>query len=370
MSDNHQVLRTQVREFIRHEMAASGMQGHCDSWMTEFSPSFSRALADQGWIGMTFPREHGGAERTSEERYTVIEELLSAGAPVAAHWFADRQIGPAVLRHGTETQKAEHLPAIARGERYFAIGMSEPDSGSDLASIRTRAEEAGGRWRLTGSKVWTSHAHVAHFALILARTEPANHEKRHAGLSQFIVDLTSPGVQVRPIASLDGGHHFNEVIFDDVALGEDALLGVRGQGWSQVMQELAFERSGPERFLSTMPLLRCLIRRAESIDAVSLGLLLAELRTLRAMSSAVAQALGRGETPTVQSAVVKDLGTQFEGKIVGLVRASTDATPDLESADELERLLAEAVLHAPDRTLRGGTNEILRGIVARELVSA
>jgi hypothetical protein len=359
-----------VREFVSHEMAARGLERHCDSWMTGFCPEFSRALGARGWVGMTFPREFGGSQVSSEQRYVVIEELLAAGAPVAAHWFADRQVGPALLRHGTPGQQAEHLPAIAQGERYFSIGMSEPDSGSDLASIRTRAEEVEGGWRLSGAKVWTSHAHVAHYALVLARTAPVDHDNRHAGLSQFLIDLKSPGVEVRPIVSLDGGHHFNEVTFDDVALAEDALLGAPGRGWAQVMQELALERSGPERFLSTMPLLRCLIERADTPDLVELGVLLAQLRSIRAMSLEVAQALGRGETPNVESAVVKDLGTQFEGRIVGLVRASSGIAPDLDSDDELARLLAEAVLRSPDRTLRGGTNEILRGIVARELVTS
>jgi acyl-CoA dehydrogenase len=359
-----------VRDFVSHEMAARGLERHCDSWMTGFCPEFSRALGARGWVGMTFPREFGGAQVSSEQRYVVIEELLAAGAPVAAHWFADRQVGPALLRHGTPGQQAEHLPAIARGDRYFSIGMSEPESGSDLASIRTRAEQVDGGWRLSGAKVWTSHAHVAHYALVLARTAPVNREQRHAGLSQFLVDLKSPGVEVRPIVSLDGGHHFNEVTFDDVALAQDALLGATGRGWAQVMQELALERSGPERFLSTMPLLRCLIERTGTTDLIELGVLLAQLRSIRAMSLEVAQALGRGETPNVESAVVKDVGTQFEGKIVGLVRASAGVAPDLHSDDELARLLAEAVLHSPDRTLRGGSNEILRGIVARELVSS
>jgi alkylation response protein AidB-like acyl-CoA dehydrogenase len=359
-----------VREFIDEQMALGGFEPHCDSWMTAFSPEFSRALGARGWIGMTFPRSLGGADAASEDRYVVIEELLAAGAPVAAHWFADRQVGPALLRHGTLAQRREHLPAIARGERYFAIGMSEPDSGSDLASVRTRAEFADGRWHLSGSKVWTSHAHLAQYALVLARTDPSDGGDRRQGLSQFLVDLRAAGVEVRPIVTLDGGQHFNEVIFDGVALDEDeALLGGRGNGWAQVMAELALERSGPERFLSTMPLLRCAVARLRNdVDAAGLGLLLAELRSIRAMSTAVAEALGRGETPSVQAAIVKDQGTRFEGKVVAFVRAAATVVPELDTTDDLARLLAEAVLHGPDRTLRGGTNEILRGIIARELI--
>ncbi|GAA0997220.1 acyl-CoA dehydrogenase family protein [Acrocarpospora macrocephala] len=360
-------LRARVRAFAEREMASSGADAHCDAWMTSYSAEFSRALGARGWAGMTIPAEYGGPGRTSMERYVVIEELLAAGAPVALHWFADRQVGPALLRHGSPAQRRRYLPGIARGECYFAIGMSEPDSGSDLAAVRTRARRDGGGWRLEGAKTWSSHAHLAHHMLVLARTDPA--EDRRAGLSQFLVDLRLDGVQIRPITTQDGRRHFNEVVFDGVRLDDGCLLGTRGQGWSQVMAELALERSGPERFLSTMPLLRCLLRRTEARPK-ELGVLLAELRSIRAMSQSVAEALGRGETPTVAAAVVKDLGTRFEGKVVELARDLLPVVPDLASGDEYARLLAEAVVHSPDRTLRGGTNEILRGIVARTAAGA
>ena len=362
-------LRREVRVFLATEMVAGGYQPHCDSWMVAHSPAFSQKLGSRGWIGMTFPVQYGGAGRSSTERYVVIEELLAAGAPVAAHWFADRQVGPALLRHGTAAQKELFLPKICRGELYFAIGMSEPDSGSDLAAVRTRAVREGPGWRLSGSKVWTSHAHCAHYALVLARTDPAVDGSRHTGLSQFLVDLTLPGTEVRPITTLDGAHHFNEVFFDDVALTDADLLGRQGEGWRQVMQELALERSGPERFLSTMPLLRSFLRHPPG-SYPGLGILVAELVSIRALSVGVAESVGRGELPTVDSAIVKDLGTLFERKVIDVVRAAAEPRPALDSTDELERLLGEAIVHAPDRTLRGGANEILRGIVAKTLVAS
>jgi acyl-CoA dehydrogenase len=364
--DNDMNLRREVRQFLASELALRSFRPQCDSWMVGHSPTFSQKLGSRGWVGMTIPVRYGGAGRSSAERYAVIEELLAAGAPVAAHWFADRQIAPALLRHGTAAQQETFLPGICRGEIYFAIGMSEPDSGSDLAAVRTRAERDATGWRLTGSKVWTSHAHCAHYALVLARTDSVTDGNRHLGLSQFLVDLTLPGIEVRPIVTLDGAQHFNEVFFDDVALDDDALLGSRGEGWRQVMQELALERSGPERFLSTMPLLRSFLRCPGSGDP-GLGILLAEASSIRAMSLAVAESLGRGEVPTVESAVVKDLGTLFERKVIDVVRAGTATRPALDSSNELERLLGEAIVHSPDRTLRGGANEVLRGIVAKAL---
>ncbi|MET7395722.1 acyl-CoA dehydrogenase family protein [Dactylosporangium sp. NPDC005572] len=361
-------LRAEVRAFAVRTMAALGLRPRCDSWMVSHSPEFSRALAARGWVGMTMPSEYGGHDRSFLERYVVNEELLALGAPVAAHWFADRQVGPSVLRHGTEEQRRRYLPGIAAAERYFAIGMSEADSGSDLAAVRTRATEVPGGWRLSGAKIWTSHAHRAHSILVLARTDPPA-ERRHTGLSQFLVDLDLDGVEVRPIATMDGEHHFNEVVFHDVLLGEDALLGARGRGWEQVTAELAYERSGPERFLSTMPLLRALMREADCAGP-AVGSLLAELRSVRVLSYQVAQMLDQGRVPTVRSALVKDLGTQLERRVVEVACSLAPVRPDPHSADELPRLLGEALLHNPDRTLRGGTNEILRGIVARDLVGS
>lgn len=363
-------LRAEVRAFLADARERRMYRPHCDSWMSAHSPEFSRALGARGWIGMTWPREYGGAERTELERLVVNEELLAAGAPVAAHWFADRQIGPALLRNGTDEQRRSYLPAMVRGERFFAIGMSEPDSGSDLASVRTTATRTPGGWRVRGRKIWTSHAHRAHHLLALVRTSPTDPDARHAGLSQLIIDTNAAGLEISPIHSLDGQSHFAEVVFDDVDVPDTAVLGREGAGWAQVTAELANERSGPERFLSTAPLLLELVARHGPVADAEIGSLFAELQTLRALSRQVAESLQRGDSPVLQAALVKDLGTRFETKVVDVVRRLHPVQPDLKSDDDLTRLLAEAVLHGPDSTLRGGTNEILRGIIARSLASS
>ncbi|MFD0687077.1 acyl-CoA dehydrogenase family protein [Actinomadura fibrosa] len=356
-------LRARVREFL----AATPFTPRCDCWLTGADPAFSRRLGERGWLGMTLPERYGGHGRSPLERFAVIEELLAAGAPVGAHWIADRQIGPSLLNHGTEEQKHRFLPAIARGECFFAIGMSEPDSGSDLASVRTRAERDGDGWRLHGTKVWTSGAHLAHAILVLARSAPKDTD-RHAGLSQFIVPLPAEGVAIRPILGLSGEHHFNEVVFDGAFVPDDLVLGRPGDGWRQVTAELAYERSGPERLLSTFLLVRLLHARADGPAARrALGALTARLWSLRQASLAVAGALAAGETPDVPAALVKDLGTRFESEVIEVVREHAGVEPDPASADPLARALAEAVVQAPGFTLRGGTNEILRGIVARGL---
>ena len=239
-------LREDVRAFLRESLRGWAPARRAQSW-DGFDPEFSRQLGAQGWIGMTWPKRYGGAGRNAFERYVVLEELLVAGAPVSSHWIADRQSGPLLLRFGSERQRETILPRIARGELCFCIGLSEPDAGSDVASIRCRARREGGGWRLTGTKLWTTNAHRADFMIGLLRTggEPAD---RQIGLSQFLIDMATPGITVRPLPDLTGGNHFNEVVFADVFLLEDALIGRENEGWNQAMAELAFERSGPERF--------------------------------------------------------------------------------------------------------------------------
>lgn len=359
-------LRAEVRAFLQEERAAGLWSPRADVWLSGWDERFTKELGRRGWLGMTIPVEYGGGGGSALDRYVVTEELLAAGAPVAAHWVADRQIGPTLMRFGTEEQRRRYLPRIAAGECYFGIGMSEPDAGSDLAAVRTKAEQVDGGWELTGTKVWTSGAHHAHAFFALARSAPRDETNRHAGLSQFIVDLDSPGVQIRPIPLLTGAHHFNEVVFDRVFVPDAQVLGELGGGWGQVTGELAFERSGPERFLSTFPLLTAMLRELSGTGAErEVGRLVSRLWSLRAMSLAVAGSLESGEAPELAAAVVKDLGTRFENEIVDAARTLVAIPPDPGAESGFARLLADAVLHAPGFTLRGGTNEVLRGIVAR-----
>ena len=367
-------LRGEVREFVAGELARGSFAPRCDCWGSAggWSPAFTRALAARGWVGMTWPARYGGGERSALERYVVTEELLAAGAPVAAHWVADRQTGPALLRFGTEEQRRRFLPAIARGGCSFAIGMSEEGSGSDLASVSTRAERVDGGWRVDGVKKWTGGAHAADFFTVLCRTSPVA-EDRHAGLTQLIVDLRSPGIAMRPINLMHGVHQWNEVRLDGVLVPDAMLLGEEGSGWRQVVSELAYERSGPERILSSFPLLAEFAEAARPDDdprvVATLGSLVARLVALRRLSLSVAVALDEGRAPEVEAALVKDLGTTFERDAVESVRAVRPllASREVGAVDEL---LEQGVLAAPGFTLRGGTTEILRGIVARELVQA
>ena len=362
-------LRAEVRSFLRAAVDDGTFVPRCDAWHAGWDEAFSRQLAERGWVGITLPEEYGGAGLTALHRHVVSEELLAAGAPVNAHWAADRQMGPSLLQHGTPEQRRRFLPGIARGATYFAIGMSEPDSGSDLASVRSRAIKVDGGWRVSGTKLWVTGAHRAHALLALVRTRPLDETARHAGLSQLIVMTDSTGVDIRPIRNLAGEQHFNEVTFDDVFVPDELLLGVEGQGWAQVTSELAFERSGPERYLSTFPLLEHLVRHARATGDVrhlaAVGGLTARLWTLRQMSYAVATQLVHHVSAEIPAALVKELGTRFEGDVIEVAREVLEVEPDPESGDRGAALLGQAILSAPGFTIRGGTNEILRGIVAR-----
>jgi acyl-CoA dehydrogenase len=361
-----EALRGEVRRFLDEQRAAGTFEPDLEGW-SRFAPEFSRAVGARGWIGMTWPERYGGHGRSPLERYVVTEEFLSAGAPTRAHWVADRQSGPTILRFGTEEQKATYLPRIARGECYFCIGMSEPDSGSDLASIRTTARKVSGGWEIEGTKVWTSNAHHCHMMILFARTSPRG-EDRHAGVSQFLVDLSSPGIQVRPIMNLADEHDFNEVVFQGLFVPEDRMIGAVGNGWRQVTSELAFERSGPERWLSTYSLLKALIDAVGAApgarEAEAVGRLVAHLFTLQRMSLSVASMLQEGAAPDVEAALVKDLGTSFEQEIPAVARL---LVPLAARSPELAEALDHAILWAPAFTIRGGTREVLRGIVARGL---
>ncbi len=368
-----EALRAEVRDFLATELASRTPVQRSESW-TGLDAGFSRAMGARGWIGMTWPKRYGGHERTALERYVVLEEMLAAGAPVGLHWIADRQSGPLILRVGTEEQRQTILPRIAAGEAFFCIGMSEPDTGSDLASVRTRAAKVQGGYLVNGTKVWTSFAHLSQYMILFCRTGPGDKasDDRHGGVSQLVVDLhNTPGVTVRPILALTGEHHFNEVVFQDAFLPETALLGKEGDGWNQVTSELAFERSGPERFLSSFWLLVELVRALgpEPTDAaaVAIGRLSSHIITLRRLSRSVAGMLQAGENPALQAALVKDLGALLEQEIPEIARLLVATEPDERSTQAFSAVLAHTMMHAPSFSLRGGTREILRGIIARGL---
>ncbi|MBV9509752.1 MAG: acyl-CoA dehydrogenase family protein [Caulobacteraceae bacterium] len=367
-----EAVRPAIRALIAEACAGMSLHDRAHTWMGA-SAEFSRKMGAAGFLGLTLPKAYGGHERGPFARFVVVEELLAAGAPVALHWIADRQSALVILNYGTEAQKQQYLPPICRGEIFFCIGMSEPGSGSDLASVRTRAERTAAGWRLNGQKIWTTNAHLGHYAITLVRTS-GDATSRHAGLSQLIVDLHAPGVSIRPIRDLNGETDFNEIFFDNVELPADALLGEEGAGWEQVNAELAFERSGPERIYSTLIAADGWVRHVQALgvrageDRLRLaGSLMAQLAVLRQISIAVTARLAKGERPLTEASLSKDLGTSFEQSIPHLIADDLASHPDEPIGADLRAALMHLMQISPAFSLRGGTREIMRGIIARGL---
>jgi len=367
-----EALRREVRAFLAEEVAAGTFDPNQPRYGDLHDRAFSRRVGARGWIGMTWPKKYGGRERSFLERYVVTEEFRVANAPARLHFVADRQSGPILLKYAPEHVKLDILPRICRGELCFVIGMSEPGSGSDLFAAKTKATKTNRGWVINGSKIWTSNAHIADYMIGLFRTSPPTKDNRRHGLTQFLVDMKTPGITVNPIYQMTGEHDFNEVIFEDAVMPEDHVLGEIDGAWKQATSELAYERSGPERFLETFYVLTALVRalgpKPDLRSAEGLGRLVAQLHTLRRMSVSVNGMLQAGQEPVVEGSIVKDLGTVWERKLPGRVRElAAFLEPEMTNRASLEEQLAFATLIAPKLTIQGGTTEVLRGIIARGL---
>ena len=382
-------LRQEVRAFVEESLASGLFKVDGRGW-ARHDRKVSREIGRRGWIGMTWPKAYGGHERTALERYVVTEELLAQGVPIRAHWSADRQNGPLLLEFGTEWQKQTFLPKFAAGEEGCAIGLSEPDSGSDLAGIRTKAVKVEGGWKVNGRKVWTSNVHNVSYMTLLLRTDSADTAQgRHGGMTRFLVDMAWKGITVRPILQMTGEHDFNEVTFDDVFMPDSMVVGEVNGAWKQLGRELAHERSAPDRWTAVLPLLKMTIDRlggshdrpagegpdrlvGEGPDRMarqSIGRMAAHLWTLRNMSLSVFGMLERGENPVIEASLVKDLGTHYEQEIPHAARALLPEALRAEwpADDEFHAALHFHLLAAPSITIRGGTREILRNAIARGL---
>ncbi|MCP5025832.1 MAG: acyl-CoA dehydrogenase [Actinomycetia bacterium] len=371
LTTDEAALQAEVREFIARELPRGSYEPGLGMG-ADGDKSFSKKMAEAGYIGMALPKRYGGHDRKAVDRFIVVEELLRSGAPVGYHWVADRQTGPVITKFGTEEQRERFLPKICAGELAFSIGMSEPDSGSDLASVKTRAERAENGWLVSGTKIWTSNAHVNDWFICLCRTNPMEDGNKHQGLSQLLIDLSSPGLEINTIPFLDGGEHFTEVVLNEVYVPDENVLGEVGMGWAQNTSEMAYERGGPDRWLSTYRMVEEFLRMHEDQDiddrtAAMLGDVTARWFALHNLSFSVARKIDEAGAPSVEAALVKEMGTRFEQEVLAKVQDLVDYEPSPESASQFERLLVAATLTGPSFTIRGGTIEILRSVASKGL---
>jgi len=335
-----------------------------DTWITGHDRAFAAELGKRGWLGMTWPVEHGGGGRSPLERFVVFEALIATGAPIAAAWFADRQMGPSLLQYGTDEQRRRWLPGIIDGTSMWCIGMSEPDAGSDVAGIRTRAVRDGDDWVVTGQKVWTSGAAEADWCYLVCRTDPE--ARPHEGLSDLVVDMRSPGVRVEPITDITGSRHFCEVFFEEVRVAGAHLVGQLNGSFRQIMRQMEHERGGIDRLLSNRRLYEDCLARADrshplvrqEIAAIESGYRIGRLLVLR-------ETLRQG--PPQFSAATKTFCTELEqriatfcGRVLGAGATLTE--PGLDPLD-LPHRVARNLCYAPAYTIMGGTTQILRNIL-------
>jgi len=372
LTSDELALQAEVRDFLGAELPPGshepglGMSARHDK-------AFSKKMAEHGWVGMALPKEWGGSDKTAVDRFVVVEEMLRWGAPVGYHWVADRQTGNIINKFGDDEQRERFLPAICRGELGFSIGMSEPDSGSDLASVSTRADRDDGGWIVNGTKIWTSGAHQNDWFICLLRTHPLEEGgNKREGLSQLLIDLETPGLDIGPIPFLNGEHHFNEVSFNDVFVPDENVVGQAGMGWNQNTTEMAYERGGPDRWLSPFSTVEQLLRETQGTDlgdrAVELfGEMTARWWAMRNLSLSVSRLIDAGEAPSIESSLVKEMGTRFEIEIIEKLVELVDDELTLESESLFQRLLAQCVLTGPGNTIRGGTIEILRSVASKGL---
>lgn len=366
-----EAFRQDIRAFL-HDALPEPPEIPEDAWILGFDRAFSRQLAARGWIGLTWPREYGGQGRSYLDRLILTEELLRHGAPVAAHWLGDRQMGPSILRYGTPEQKAKFLPGIIAGDMVFCIGMSEPGAGSDLAGLQTKAVDDGDAYVLSGQKIWTSFAHLADYCYLVARTNAE--VPKHKGISEFLVDMRTPGITIKPIVDMTGAHHFNEVFFDQVRIPKDCLVGEQDRGWYQIAGQLDYERSGIERLMSNYALLEAITEHVRTTGAIRrelvrhrLAQLHIELTMGRHLVYKVAWLLSQGVIPNAESATAKAYCTEFEQRLAQTASELMGGYGQLMPGSPRALLagrIARAYLYAPAYTIQGGTSTILRNIMA------
>jgi len=364
--------RQEVRSFLQDEIQKGFWEPTCDAWIQGFDPAFTKRVAERGWIGLIWPEEYGGQGRSHMDRLILTEEMLRYGAPAACHWFADRQVGGAILSFGSEELKSEFLPRIAEGEAFFGLGMSEPGAGSDLASLRTRAVEDGDYYVINGQKTWTSCAYFAHYFDVYARTDPE--AAKHRGISEFIVDAKSPGLSRIPMTDITGTEAWSDLFFDNVRVHKKYLIGEKNRGFYQVLHQLDHERSGMERIMGNYPLFEAIVRFSKesksSQDPIirdKLAQLQIEFEVGRLLGYRVTSVMEEGRTPNWESAMSKAYSTGFEKHLANVAMEILGPYGQLMPGSRLVPLRGMAphsYLGSKGYSLQAGTTEILKNILA------
>lgn len=349
---------------LRAEARAVGLDAvarygrHNDSWINGYSKEFALELGQRGWIGMTWPEPFGGG-RPPIDRLIVGTELISVGAPVGAMWFADRQMGPALIRFGTPDQQDRYLGEIRSGQATWCIGMSEPNAGSDLASLKTSATRTGDHWVINGQKIWTSFGALADYCYLICRT--AADGPPHQGISEIIVPMDTPGIEVRPIKDMTTNRHFCEVFFTDVRVPIENLVGTEGAAFKQTMAQLEHERGGIDRLVSNKALYLMAREAADTSDP----LVRQEIATLetgyRIGEILVTREVLR-QAPAGFSAATKCFCTEHEIRVADFVWKTLGM--QATGWDDV----VHGLVYSPGYTIMGGTSNVMRNILGERVL--
>jgi len=369
--------RQEVREFLESEIAQGTFQPKCDAWIQGYSPEFTKKVSKKGWIGLTWPVEYGGQGKSHIDRLILTEEMLRYGAPAACHWFADRQIGGAVLRYGTEEQKKWILPKIIAGEAYVGLGLSEPEAGSDLASLRTKATAEGNEYIIDGQKMWTSCGMFMNHIYMVARTDPS--APQHRGISEFILETNRPGITITPTIDITGSTAWAEVFFDNVRIPATSLIGEKNRGFYQVVNQLDYERAGMERLMGNYPLFDAIMKFAKEtkrhgkpicedpLIRQKLAQLQIEFEVGRLMIYKVIAVMEGGHAPNVEAAKAKAYCTSCERKLASATMDILGMYGQLWAESKyapIAGLGSHSYLASTGYSLQAGTSEVLRNVIA------
>ena len=375
-------LREQVRSFLQEELDEGSFTTHTADLVGPEDKEFSRKMSERGWIGITWPEEHGGQGRSYVDKMIMLEECYKVQAPIGHHFLADRQVGPALMAFGSDWQKEHFLPKIIKAEddASFCLLFSEPNAGSDMAAVSTKAVKDGDHYVITGQKVWTTNGHRAAYGWLLARTELSGTQAQHRSLSEFILDMKSPGVTVRPIINMAGEHSFNEIFLDEVRIHEKYLVGQENEGFRQIMAQMDYERAGIERLLQNYPVFVMLLEHVKALKKENrnpefyawakdrIAQLEIEYNAGRLLCYYTAWLVDQGEKPSAQAALCKAFCTLYEQRLADLCLRILGPVSQIRPGDKWAALGGEpanSYLWAPSYTLQGGSVEVLKNIVAQ-----
>ncbi len=376
-TEEQEAFRQEVRDFLEEELRQGSFEPSCDAWIQGYSPEFTRKVAAKGWIGLTWPKEYGGQGRSNIDRLILTEEMLRYGAPSACHWFGDRQIGRSIITYGTEEQKRDLLPRILRGEAYVGLGMSEPEAGSDLASLQTRAVEDGDDYIIDGQKMWTSCAGFMNYIYLVARTDPD--APKHRGISEFVFDANLPGITIRPTIDITGSEAWGEVFYDGVRVPKTCLIGEKNRGFYQILNQLDYERAGLERLMGNYPLFDGIVQftketkrngaplSEDTLIRHKLAQLEIEFEVGRLLTYRVVLVMDEGRAPNVEAAMAKAYCTTFEQRLASVATEILGLYGQLLAESMWAPILGMAphsYLGSKGYSLQAGTTEVLKNIVA------